>query len=207
MNKRILSIFVAVMALMFALTRCDKNEAVDKTANDPMKIVGMYDGEPTLSDKEIEYENKIRDAVTFVGQGKSVNYIGLKTVEEKLKALGISGASVGYLYLSRKKCGETCANCTGLCWYKHIADIVYLVEIEDNILYLNPETANWNNFTLKLANKPDIEMQNAVFTIDEDIDIYGEKDEIIARIYAGEYSFSPKIGKFGGYKLKSAYVK
>ena len=204
MSKRILSIFVAVMALMFALTRCDKNEAVDKTANDPMKIAGMYDGEPTLSDEEIAYENKIRDAITFVGQGKSVNYIGLKTVEEKLKALGMSGTMVGHWYIGRKGCN--CGLCLGLCYYK-LSDVEYLREIEDNVVYINPETVNWNNFTLELANKPDIEMQNAVFTIDEDIDIYGKKDEIIARIYAGEYSFSPKIGKFGGYQLKSAYVK
>ena len=196
------------MAMMFALTSCDKNEAVNKTASNPMKVGGVPEETPSVSDKEIAYENEIRDAITFVGQGKSVNNIGLNTVEEKLKALGISGTSAGAIYLARKKCNAYCADCLSFCQYKYVT-IESIRGIEDNILYINLNTVNWNNFTLELANKPkpNIQIQDVSFPVDEDIDIYGENDEIIARIYAGEYLFSPNIGKFGGFQLKSAYVK
>jgi len=206
----IFSIFAAVLAMMFALTSCDKNgtsngNVAEEDGGAQMKISGDLGETPSVSEKEITFENGIRDAITFVGQGKSVNNLHINSVTDKLKALGISGTAAGYLYIGRKKCNSFCADCFSLCWYKYVT-IESIREIEDNILYINPNIVNWNNFKLELANKSDIQMQDIVFPVDEDIDIYGEKDEIIARIYAGEYSFSSEIGKFGGFELKSEYV-
>ena len=209
MNKRILSIFVAVMALMFALTRCDKSETDNSNVVEERGVVLMK--VPDISEEELV------EAITFVGQGKTVNYLGLKTVGEKLQALGVTGeGTVLRIIKGRPKKGCSgfgiCRLCTPFnpCVGCEPFSVNIVEDIEDNSLYFDINRINFNNFTLELAepSKLNMEILNSVkLPVEENLDVYDNEGNVYARIYAGEYLYKPTIGKFGGFELKSEYVK
>ena len=196
MKRKNLSIFVAVIAMMITLTNCEKNEAVKNTANG-----------------NIASEEAIEKAITFVGQGRTVNYLGINTIEEKLKLLGLTPATRNdqhsALICTIARAKTNCLKGLGLCYcnWPWVTSLSNLTAIEDNCLYLNADKVDFNNFKMELYDKPNIDVKDVQFIIDEDINVYDEKGNVVAIIYAGNYPFSSKIGEFGGFTLKSAYVK
>ena len=167
-------------------------------------------------------DEELSKAIVFVGQGKTVNYLGLKTIEEKLQALGITvtspmrgtgGTQTNYAYAASLNCKiatkkSGCKSGISLCDCSVVlSPIDEFYSIEDNYLYFDANKVDFNKFTLELAEKPNIDMSGVQFVIEDNVRVFDENGVEIARIYAGEYPYTPKTSEFGGFELNSAYVK
>ena len=172
--KNLIYTFAAVILVTFAA--CDKK---------------------TIETGKVYSEEEVRDALKFVGQGVSPQNGGpLKIINGKTDVQ----VTVRWTVATKK---SGCKKGIGLCkpTIVKLEDIYYF---EPNTIYLPFESVDFDNWEIKLAEIPLIDMTNVRFTIDEDV--YVEDEEtgtVYAKVQANAYEYDATVGSAGGFRLTS----
>ena len=151
--------------------------------------------------KKTYSDEEILSAIKFVGQGVlPQNNPSLRAPSQSNTEL--TSASV-VIRIARKSTG--CASGFGFCEVVKIAENE-LAFADANTIYLPVEQVDFDNFSLELAEKPQIDMTNVRFSVDEDV--YVEDNGIIcAKVQANEYKYDETVGTAGGFRLISESLK
>jgi type III secretory pathway component EscV len=190
MTKIKLVVLAVIVATVFFIIGCDKIKNSDEISNHTSTTT--------------EYsEDEIVAAIGFVGQGKVIKSQAIgEPLEVQMKAL--NGKAIKFTIARPKK---NCMSGFGLC-NPHVIDIKDIASLEDNAVYMNISDVDWNNFNIKLAYSPSIDLSNVEFNVDEDLEVFDfTKGEVIATIKADAYPFTKTISTDGGFALKAIAVK